>query len=61
MYTLLMKRINLFISDQQIEALMVLQKRLGLTLAELIRRAIDLLLRHEGVSREQPQKETDHG
>jgi Ribbon-helix-helix domain len=51
MYTLPMKRINLFISDQQLEALMTLQKRLGLTLSELIRRAIDLLLRHEDVSR----------
>lgn len=46
-----MKRINLFISDQQLAALMTLQKRLGLTLSELIRRAIDLLLRHEDVSR----------
>ena len=56
MYGLLMKRINLFISDQQSEALETLHERLGLTLSELIRRAIDLLLRHEGVSRKkEPQ------
>ena len=51
MYILHMKRINLFTSDQQYEALMTLKRRLGLNLSELIRRAIDLLLRHEGVSR----------
>jgi predicted DNA-binding protein len=42
-----MKRINLFISDQQYQRLMVLQKRLGLTLSELIRRAIDAFLKQE--------------
>ena len=55
---MLMKRLNMFISDQQSKALEVLQERLGLTLSELIRRAIDLLLRHEGVSRKkEPQSD----
>jgi Ribbon-helix-helix domain len=47
MYDLLMKRINLFISDQQFQRLMAIQNRLGLTLSELIRRAIDAFLKQE--------------
>ena len=42
-----MKRISLFLSVQQYDALKRLSERLGLSVSELIRRAIDAFLRQE--------------
>lgn len=39
-----MRRFNLYLTIQQVTALRQLQKRTGLTAAELIRRAIDKLV-----------------
>lgn len=43
-----MKRIALFLPEQQIAALRRLKKKTGLTFAELVRRAIDKLLKEYG-------------
>lgn len=45
MYNVGMKRINLFLTDQQIATLKDLSQKTGLSYAELIRRAIDNYLR----------------
>ena len=39
-----MKRIDLYLTEPQIEAFKKLSKKLGLSVAELIRRAIDAFL-----------------
>lgn len=44
-YTLGMKRVSMFFTEQQIAALKRLQKKTGLAIAELVRRAIDLLIK----------------
>ena len=43
-----MKRVNYHLPKQQIQALRNLSERTGLTVAELIRRAIDVYLAQEG-------------
>jgi hypothetical protein len=47
MYDRSMKRVNLFLSEKQIEALKRLARKTGLSYSELIRRAIDKFLRAE--------------
>lgn len=42
-----MKRINYFLPEQQIEALKKLSEKTGLSVSELIRRAIDAFLKKQ--------------
>ena len=46
-YALTMKRVNFHLSDLQISMLKKLSKKLDLSIAELIRRAIDDFLRNQ--------------
>ena len=43
-YSLIMKRVNYHLTDQQIRALRKYAKKTGLKVAELIRRAVDSFL-----------------
>ena len=43
-----MKRVNYHLPIRQLQAMRELSKQTGLTVAELIRRAIDVYLTHEG-------------
>jgi predicted DNA-binding protein len=43
-----MKRTHIFLPERIIEALKRLSAETGLSVAELIRRAIDMFLKHEG-------------
>lgn len=43
-HSLTMKRVNYHLTEQQIKALRKYAKRTGLKVAELIRRAVDMLL-----------------
>jgi len=42
-----MKRTNIYLSDTQIKHLQELSRKMGLSVAELIRRAIDRFIRRE--------------
>lgn len=42
-----MVRVNFFLSEQQVAALKALAKRTGLTVSELIRRAVDAYLKEK--------------
>lgn len=42
-----MQRTNIYLTLKQLQALKVLSARTGLSVAELVRRAVDLLLRRE--------------
>ncbi len=48
MYNVYMKRIDLYLTEQQIAALQELSRKTGLSVAELIRRAIDYWLERKG-------------
>ena len=47
MYNIFMKRISLFLSIPQYEALQRLAKQLGLSFSETLRRAIDAFLQQQ--------------
>jgi predicted DNA binding CopG/RHH family protein len=46
-YDVFMRRVNVFLSEQQIASLKALSQRTGITYSEWIRRAIDRLLKSE--------------
>ncbi len=46
-YNVHMKRMNFYLTEQQITALQILSKETGLCMSELIRRAIDYWLEQE--------------